>query len=93
MHGCQGEFWRFDSARQKWKGNPVFEPNYKVYFKSLKNWNKHMGTSTQALPMLPADLKVLMEYLDSNEATRELGETKCLYFRAFATTAFSLWTR
>src|SRR5262245_2003359 len=26
VHGCQGEFWRFDPARQKWEGNPVFDP-------------------------------------------------------------------
>jgi len=93
VHGCQGEFWRFDSAGQRWEGNPVFDPEYKVYFESLKNRSKRTGASTQALPMLPADLKVLMEYLGSDEAMRELGKTKCVYFRAFATTAFCLWTR
>jgi hypothetical protein len=43
--------------------------------------------------MLPKDLEIIMQYLDSEEAIRELGETKRLYFKAFATTAFSLWTR
>ena len=93
VHGCQGEFWKFDSARNEWNGNPVFDPEYKTYFESLKNRNKRTGTSTQALPMLPKDLKVVMQYLDSEDAIGELGETKCLYFKAFASTAFSLWTR
>jgi hypothetical protein len=43
--------------------------------------------------MLPKDLKVVMQYLDGEEAIGELGEMKRLYFKAFATTAFSLWTR
>jgi hypothetical protein len=43
--------------------------------------------------MLPKDLKIIMEYLDSPEAVAELGVTKILYFKAFATTAFNLWTR
>jgi hypothetical protein len=92
-HGCQGEFWKFNSVRQKWEGNPIFDPEYKVYFKSLKNCNRCTETSTQVLPILPADLNMLMQYLDSEVALRELGETKCLYFKAFAMTAFSLWTR
>ena len=93
MHGCQGEIWKFNSATQEWDGNPVFDPEYKTYYESLKNRNKRTGTSTQALPMLPKDLKVVMQYLDGEEAIGELGEMKRLYFKAFATTAFSLWTR
>jgi hypothetical protein len=71
----------------------VFDPEFKVYFESLKNRDKRNGTSTQALPMLPKDLGVIMEFLDSSEAAADLGITKILYFKAFATTAFNLWTR
>ena len=92
VHGCQGEIWKSNSATQEWDGNPVFDPEYKTYYESLKNRNKRTGTSTQALPMLPKDLKVVMQYLDGEEAIGELGETKWLYFKAFATTTFSLWT-
>jgi hypothetical protein len=42
--------------------------------------------------MMPKDLKVIMEYLDS-QGQRMLGKTRTLYFKAFATTAFCLWTR
>ncbi|KAG5633377.1 hypothetical protein H0H81_008343, partial [Sphagnurus paluster] len=34
-----------------------------------------------------------MDYLDSDEAAQHLHVTKRLYFKAFATTAFTLWTR
>jgi hypothetical protein len=93
VHGCQGEVWKFNTATQEWDGNPIFDPEFKTYFESLKNRDKRTGTSTQALPMLPKDLKVIMTYLDSEQALSEHGETKCLYFKAFATTAFNLWTR
>ncbi|KAJ7869296.1 hypothetical protein B0H14DRAFT_2571903 [Mycena olivaceomarginata] len=43
--------------------------------------------------MLPADLKIIMEYLDSAEAVKYFTETQRLYFKAFVTTAFTLWTR
>jgi hypothetical protein len=34
-----------------------------------------------------------MEYLDSAEAVEYFIETQRLYFKAFVTTAFTLWTR
>ncbi|KAJ7050595.1 hypothetical protein C8F01DRAFT_1377498 [Mycena amicta] len=91
--GCQGDFWRYNSHTQKWEGNPVFETGFKTYYESLKNRHNRTSTATQALPMLPADLKIIMAYLDSPEATEHLSLTKRLYFKAFATTAFTLWTR
>ena len=78
---------------QTWDGNPVFDPEFKTYFESLKNREKRTGISKQALPMLPKDLTVIMEYLASEPGLTELGETQCLYFQAFASTAFCLWTR
>lgn len=93
VHGCQGDVWKYDSHAKKWEGNPVFESGFKVYYESLKNRNKRTETSTQALPMLPKDMKVIMDYLDSEEAVENMSETRRLYFKAFATTAFNLWTR
>jgi hypothetical protein len=43
--------------------------------------------------MLPKDLKMIIDFLDSPDATEHIGVTKRLYFKAFATTAFTLWTR
>lgn len=93
VHKCQGELWKFNPVTQTWDGNPVFDSEFKTYFESLKNRDKRTGSSTQALPMLPKDLKFIVEYLESKDALATLGLVKCLYFKAFATTAFNLWTR
>ncbi|KAJ7748139.1 hypothetical protein B0H16DRAFT_1725751 [Mycena metata] len=91
--GCQGEFWRYNDHTKKWEGNPVHESNFKAYYESLKNCHNRTGTATQALPMLPSDLKIIMAYLDSEEAITYFTLTQRLYFKAFVTTAFTLWTR
>ncbi|KAJ7488522.1 hypothetical protein B0H11DRAFT_2230062 [Mycena galericulata] len=91
--GCQGEFWKYNTQTEKWDGNPVFESGFKTYYESLKNRHNRTSTTTQALPMLPADLKIIMEYLDSEEAIKYFTVTQRLYFKAFVTTAFTLWTR
>ena len=90
---CQGKVWKFNSHTGEWDGNPVFDSNYKMYYESLKNRENCTGMSNQALPMLPKDLKVIMDYLDGEEAPEYMSPTRCLYFKAFATTAFCLWTR
>lgn len=71
----------------------MYQIEYKAYHESLKNRDGRTGTSTQALPMHPGDLKVIFAWLDSPVAVRDLGEQRILYFKAFATTAFTLWTR
>ncbi|KAF7342137.1 hypothetical protein MVEN_01801400 [Mycena venus] len=76
--GCQGDFWKYNSHNQKWEGNPVFESGFKTYYESLKNRHNRTSTATQALPMLPADLKVIMEYLDSPEAIKYFTVTQRL---------------
>ncbi|KAJ7149449.1 hypothetical protein C8R43DRAFT_1128452 [Mycena crocata] len=91
--GCQGDFWRYNPHTDKYEGNPVFESGFKTYYESLKNRHNRTSTATQALPMLPADLKIIMEYLDSEEAIKYFTLTQRLYFKAFVTTAFTLWTR
>ncbi|KAK6971857.1 hypothetical protein R3P38DRAFT_2813325 [Favolaschia claudopus] len=40
-------------------GESVFQSGFKTYYESLKNRHNRTGTATQALPMLPADLKHL----------------------------------
>lgn len=77
----------------RWEGNPVFEGHYSTYYESLKNRSKRTDISTQALPMLPSDLAVIMNWIDSPECKEKMSEMKRLYFKAFATTAFALWTR
>ena len=77
----------------KWEGNPVFEQKYRNYYDSLKNRKNRTETVEQSLPMLPADLKVIMDYLDSPAAISKYSETRRLLFKAYVTTAFTLWTR
>jgi hypothetical protein len=43
--------------------------------------------------MFPKDFKVIMDYLDGKEGSNKVSVTRQLYFKAFATTAFALWTR
>ncbi|KAI0037942.1 DNA breaking-rejoining enzyme, partial [Auriscalpium vulgare] len=43
--------------------------------------------------MLPKDMKVIMEYLDGEEAASSMSLIRRLYFKAFAKAAFNLWTR
>jgi hypothetical protein len=91
--GCQGEFWKYNAHTNTWEGNPVFEIDHRTYYESLKNRENRTATSTQALPMLPKDLKILFDYLDSAEGRKKFTLTQRLYFKAFASTAFNLWTR
>ncbi|KAF8325745.1 hypothetical protein F5887DRAFT_1085118 [Amanita rubescens] len=91
--GCQGDVWRYNSHTKAWEGNPVFQSDFKTYYESLKNRDNRTGTVTQALPMFPKDLKVIMDYLDGKDGSDNVSVTRRLYFKAFATTAFALWTR
>lgn len=93
VHGCQGDFWKYTSHTAKWEGNLVFESDFKAYYESLKNCDNQTGTSTQVLPMLLKDLKMIINFLDSPDAAEHTSLMKQFYFKAFTTTAFTLWTR
>ncbi|KAF8325729.1 hypothetical protein F5887DRAFT_1085236 [Amanita rubescens] len=75
------------------KGIQSSSPDFKTYYESLKNRENRTGTVIQALPMFPKDFKVIMDYLDGKEGSDKVSVTRRLYFKAFATTAFALWTR
>ncbi len=64
-----------------------------MYFESLKNRQNRTATVVQALPMLPADMKIIMDYLDTLEGRKDISEVRRLCWKAFATTSFCLWTR
>ncbi|EMD33028.1 hypothetical protein CERSUDRAFT_99044 [Gelatoporia subvermispora B] len=89
---CEGNVWRFNDQLKQWEGNPVFEIDFATYFESLKHRDERTSTTKRALPMLPDDLRIIMRWLDS-QGQVEFGVTRCLYFKAFATTGFCLWTR
>ncbi len=77
----------------KWEGNLVFAQKYRNYYDSLNNGKNRTETAEQSMPMLPADLKVIMDYMDSPEGISKYSETHRLFFKAYGTTAFTLWTR
>lgn len=56
----------------------------------LKNRDRRTSTTTQSLPMLPKDLKIIVDFLDQDE---DIHITRKLCFKAFASTVFCLWTR
>ncbi|KAJ6590741.1 hypothetical protein B0H10DRAFT_803701 [Mycena sp. CBHHK59/15] len=83
--GCQGDFWKYNAHTKKWEDDPVFEIGFRTYYESLKSRDSRTSTTTQALPMLPADLKIIMEYLDSEEVIQHFSQTRRLHFKAFVT--------
>jgi hypothetical protein len=53
----------------------VFESGFNESLKNCRNWT---STAAQALLMLPADLKVIMEYLDCPEDIKYFTVTQRL---------------
>lgn len=93
VYQCYGEYWKYNTQTEQWEGNPVFESKYRNYYDSLKNRDNKTETTQQSLPMLPSDLEIIMKYLDSAEGNAKYSKTRRLFFKAFASTAFTLWTR
>ncbi|KAF9949365.1 hypothetical protein BGZ72_008847 [Mortierella alpina] len=89
--GCQGDTWHCDNG--KCTGNPVFEPAFSDYYRSLRNRDAHSGVSKQSLAISYLEMTKLMSYLQNSATIDKEGEGLCLLFQAFAATGFVLWTR
>jgi hypothetical protein len=59
---CQGNTWYCDDLNN-WTGNPVFDPTFVKYYKSLKNRDGRSGVSKQSLATSYRDMTRLMEHL------------------------------
>jgi hypothetical protein len=90
VHGCHGSIWQYNPYLQAYEGNPVHQPKFNAYFKALQNRDCQTGETVQALPMQLEDLTVMHTCLDSNSSFTEVQR---LFFKAFSSLAFSLWTR
>ncbi|KAF9434139.1 hypothetical protein BGZ76_008512, partial [Entomortierella beljakovae] len=90
---CQNSPFVFDSKTGEWEGNPTNDIRFVNYIKSLKSREGKVGVHRQSLAMSYNNMERLMTYLKSSEAIEDHGEGTCLYFQAFAATAFTLWTR
>ncbi|KAI0060282.1 hypothetical protein BV25DRAFT_1917898 [Artomyces pyxidatus] len=91
--GCQGSIWKLNRNTGDWEGNPVFDPDYMAYHEALKRRHLQESPPKKAIAILPADMKRMLDYLCSPDAAELFTTTKRLFFSAFATTAFALWTR
>ncbi|KAF9971837.1 hypothetical protein BGZ75_001744, partial [Mortierella antarctica] len=89
--GCQGDTWHCDN--DKCTGNPVFEPTFSDYYRSLRNRDGRSGVSKQSLAISYADMTKLMGHLQDNATIEKESEGLCLLFQAFAATGFVIWTR
>lgn len=89
---CQGETWYCDDLNN-WTGNPVFDPTFVKYYKSLKNRDGRSGVSKQSLAASYKDMTRLMRHLDDTTVIERETKGMCLLFQAFAATGFTLWTR
>ncbi|KAG0351487.1 hypothetical protein BGX24_007840, partial [Mortierella sp. AD032] len=88
---CQGGTWYCDDLNN-WTGNPVFDPTFVKYYKSLKNRDGRAGVSRQSLATSYRDMTKLMGNLQDKETIEKETEGMCLLFQAFAATGFTLWT-
>jgi hypothetical protein len=89
---CLNDQWRQDTNGQ-WIGNPVSEQTFTNYMTSLKKLYGKTNMTKQSLAMSYKSLSVLMEHFRKPETVNDLGESICLFFRAFAATGFTVWTR
>lgn len=90
--GCQGNYWK-DDGNGGYVGNPVFDPTFNDYIKSLKNKDGRIGNRSQSLAMSYKHLSALMLHLQHPATIQKYGKAVCLMFEAFAATAFTIWTR
>lgn len=89
---CHGDTWYCDDLNN-WTGNPVFDPTFVKYYKSLKNRDGRSGISKQSLATSYRDMIRPMMHLEDRTTIEQETEGMCLLFQAFAATGFTLWTR
>ncbi|KAG9061244.1 hypothetical protein KI688_007582 [Linnemannia hyalina] len=88
---CQGDTWYCDDLNN-WTGNPVFDPTFVKYYKSL-NRDGRSGVSKKSLATSYRDMTKLIGHLQDSTTIEKETEGMCLLFQAFAATGFTLWTR
>jgi hypothetical protein len=93
VHGCQGDFWKENSTTGEWEGDPVFDLSYSAYHKLLKKEYHRTNESAHSLPMLPKDLRGMFERMDHQLMLGNITKTQALFWKAYATISFTLWTR
>jgi hypothetical protein len=92
-HSCQGDFWKKNSTSGEWEGNPVFDLSYSAFHESLKKEYQRSGDPCHSLPILPKDLEKMFAFADHALDQKKISKTQHLFWKAFASISFTLWTR
>jgi hypothetical protein len=71
----------------------VFDLSYAAYHESLKKEYQRTGDPNHSLPMLPKDLEKMFAYADREFELGKITKTQYLFWKAFASISFTLWTR
>ena len=88
-HGCQRDFWKKNETTGAWEGNPIFDLTYSALHESLY---QRSGDS-KSQPMLPKDIEKMFAFADAAVEQGKLPKTQCLFWKAFVSISFTLWTR
>lgn len=83
-----------DEERGHWTGNPVFDPVFVSTMQELKAQEERSQGARQAKRRTAIgyeDMAKFMLHLQKPTTIKAEGEGHCLFFQAFAATAFTLW--
>ncbi|KFH74011.1 hypothetical protein MVEG_01224 [Podila verticillata NRRL 6337] len=83
-----------DEERGEWIGNPVFDTAFVSMMQELKDQDERSEGARQAKRRTAIgyeDVTKLMRYFQKPETIKAQGLARCLFFQAFAATAFTLW--
>ncbi|KAH9830800.1 uncharacterized protein C8Q71DRAFT_842312 [Rhodofomes roseus] len=97
--------WRFDEHRSRWVGNPATCAEVRDILKAIKNKaNADGGERTHSVAMRYDYLKAIIEWSETEcppaeamvtprDVAHRTKVTTHLFFRAFASTGWTIWTR
>ncbi|KAG0021727.1 hypothetical protein BGZ82_011266 [Podila clonocystis] len=83
-----------DEERGHWIGNPIFDPVFVSTMQELKAQKDISQGAYQAKRRAAIgfeDMAKFMKHLQKPTTIKAEGEGHCLFFQAFAATAFTLW--
>ncbi|KAF9390091.1 hypothetical protein CPB97_009988 [Podila verticillata] len=82
-----------DDERGEWIGNPVFDKVFVGMMQDLKDQDERSDTrqAKRRTAIGYEDITKLMLHLQKPETVEAEGLARCLFFQAFAATAFTLW--
>ncbi|KAF9390983.1 hypothetical protein CPB97_007862 [Podila verticillata] len=83
-----------NEERGEWIGNPVFDTAFVSLMQELKDQDERSEGARQAKRRTAIgyeDITKLMRHLQRPEIIETEGLARCLFFQAFAATAFTLW--